>query len=238
MAPPWPPFLLLLSVLSLSLSPLSPSLSLSLHLSVSDSLFCHLSPRGCKQPHSSRFHPSRPAAPPRTSLTLPDSLLLPFLSHPTPVSPSHFSLSWVTSPPMAEKRNRGPGPGEAAEGRGNRAQPSLSLCGQAGPVYTCRDGAGEPGSPETGCRDGLGFSYLPALNLGLPLKNAAQRALRPLPWKTRAAKAWGSLGRGQGGGPNPSTGGHGHPSMQVPPRWHLKTASLLSPFSWQPGNVS
>ena len=36
---------------SLSLSPLSPSLSLFLHLSVSDSLFCRLSPRGYKHTH-------------------------------------------------------------------------------------------------------------------------------------------------------------------------------------------
>lgn len=104
---------------------------------------------------------------------------------------------------------------------GNRAQPylfagRLALSTQAGPVYTCRDGTGEPGSPEMGCRDGLCSSHLPALNLGLPLKNAAQRALWPFLWKTRAAKAWSSLGRAWGGGLNPSTEGMVTPPHRCP----------------------
>lgn len=190
-----------------------------MHLSVSDSPFCHLSPWGYKHTHPSLF-----PTPIKSGGSSPHpsySAWLPAFAFLVPPDPSHFSLSWATSPPTAEKINRGQVLERQEKVGGNRAQPSLfagrlALSTQAGPVYTCRDGTGEPVSPEMGCRDGLCSSHLPALNLGLPLKNAAQRALWPFLWKTRAAKAWSSLGRARGGGLNPSTEGMVTPPHRCP----------------------
>lgn len=83
----------------LSAFPISVSVSASLCLCLS---FLSPLPPGCKQPHSSRFHPSSPAAPPRTPLTLPGSLLLPFLSH-RPLCPPLISVS-LGLPPLPRLR--------------------------------------------------------------------------------------------------------------------------------------